>query len=273
MTRDYTLRDIKTYMRERYKETSTGGFFEYKKQSDCREELESLSISPDSGKGLLFTFATIAGGWKLDVGSRLVGGKIDGKKLEDDFETISNVDLKRVDEAGYGGHPHRHANGAYPSKALKSLSTLNVENQSVSSMSDLFASILESEQSDAEPFDVAYETFKDVKTFRGLAAFDYLEFAVRVNGQDELVPDQLKVAYVDRNGPGKTLARIIENREDATSISQSEEAPKILHELVDFAKSELGLSHTAAFFDVESCLCTYHGELENEGPDWRGSCT
>jgi hypothetical protein len=258
-------------MEERYDGTSTGGLFEYKKQSECREELDSLGIELDSEEGLLFSFATIAGGWQVEAGSRLVD--TNGRGLEGDIESISDADLASVDEAGYGGHPHRHANGAHPSKALNSLSTLDVEGKSPSSMSGLFESFSEVDNTEMEPFDIAYDTFKDVKTFGGLAAFDYLEFAVRVNEQDELVPDQLKISYVDRNGPGKTLERVIENREGTTSLSQSEQAPEVLSELVDFAKSELGLSHTAAFFDVESCLCTYHGELENEGPDWRVNCT
>lgn len=260
-------------MQEKYEGTSTGGFFEYKKQSECCEESDSLCITRDSAEGLLFTFATIAGGWETEVGSRLVGNGTDALGLKDDFESISNADLTTVDEAGYGGHPHRHANGAHPSKALESLSTLDVAGKSATSISDLFERFSEVVQDSAEPFDVAYETFKHMKTFGELAAFDYLEFAVRVNKQEELVPDQLKVTYVDRNGPGKTLERIVANREGTTSLPQSEEAPAILSELVDFAKSDLGLSHTAAFFDVESCLCTYYGELENEGPDWRGNCT
>lgn len=272
MSQDYTISDLKTYMEDKLLNSSSDGLFEFSFQSDCRQAIDTLGYPLESGEGLLFSFAAIAGGWRTEVGRRLLDSGAEELGVGDDFEKIRRTDLARVDDAGYGGHSHRHANGAHPSRALNSLVDIDVNGNSITSMEALFTELSEADFDARSQFDVAFELFKDVKTFGGLSSFDYLDLAVRVNSQEWLTPDYLKVSHADRNGPGKTLRRTLANQ-GSDDGDLSENGQTILEELQDFAEYELGLSHTDAFFDVESCLCTYHGELENKGPDWRGACT
>ena len=121
--RDYTVADIKRYIRHRLNDDND--LFEFDFQTECRGELDDLCISRESGAGILFSFASIAGGWQTSVGRRLVGDGFNSLGLDDDFRLISETDLEKVEEKGYGGHPHRHAHGAHPRRALNALSTLS----------------------------------------------------------------------------------------------------------------------------------------------------
>jgi hypothetical protein len=265
---DYTIQDIKRYMRDRLEGGDNEALFEFTFQNNCRDELEKLGINPDTGLGILFSFAAIAGGWKTEVGRRLVGSGSNALGLDDDFDNVAEADLTPVQEAGYGGHSHRHANGAHPEEALNSLSERSLAGESLNSMEATFSRL----EKRSDPFDSGLHLFENVSTFGGLAAFDFLEVAVRVNQQESLVPDRLAARHVDRNGPQESIQKTLSNEAESDVSVCSPEGEELLDELLVYAKSELGLSHTAAVFDVESCLCTYHGELENEGPDWRGCC-
>ena len=139
----------------------------------------------------------------------------------------------------------------------------------MNSMEDVFDRLKRSSQ----PFDLGMDTFTQIETFGSLTAFDFLEIAIRVNQQSELIPSRLSPRHVDRNGPRETLKRTLANEATPDTEVQSDKGEEILDDLVEYVETEVGLNHTAAIFDVESCLCTYHGELENRGPDWRGSCT
>lgn len=256
-------------MRSRLEEGDEDALFEFKFQRKCEQELERMGINPESGKGLLFTFTAIAGGWETAAGRRLVANGDDCLNLSDSFERISEANLEKVEEKGYGGHPHRHANGAHPEHALNDLVNRTLNDEPVESMGGVFDQL---EQMDV-PFDQGMTFFKRIKTFGGLTAFDYLDTAARVNHRTGVVPNRLKPKHVDRNGPKKTLERTLSSEASVKADVQSEDGQVLLDDLVEYAKTELGLSHIDAIFDVESCLCTYHGELEDEGPDWRGSCT
>lgn len=267
---DYTADDIKQYMRNRLASTDAeGSLFEFTFQQNCRDALADEELDPTSGRGLLLTFTAIASGWQISAGRQLVGSSSGALHLPDDFDRITAADLDPVQVEGYGGHPHRHANGAHPEYALNSLSELTVSGESVGSMRETF------ERLEARPdsFDRSMATFTDVKGFGGLSAFDFLDVAVRVNNRTTITPDELHAAHVDRNGPQATLERTLANEVSDEPPVQSGAGQSLLDELVNFAKGELGLSHADAIFDVESCLCTYHGELEDEGPDWRDNCT
>jgi hypothetical protein len=98
-----------------------------------------------------------------------------------------------------------------------------------------------------------------------------VDFLVRANGREQLVPDDVKTTRLPGalpDSPSKTLERVTDGANGS------------FIELVQFAKTELGVSHTAAVFDLESCLCVYDGNpratagCECSGPcgcDTRGS--
>ncbi|MEF8824764.1 MAG: hypothetical protein V5A27_00215 [Halapricum sp.] len=266
---DYTQADIEQYMRSRIDSTDSGKLFEFGFQNDCREEIDELGVARNSGSGVLFSFTAIAAGWRPEAARRLLGSGPDGLGMSDDFDAIATADLELVNDAAYGGHSHRHANGAHPDRALRSLSSMSVDGKSTNSMGEALDRLTES----PDPFDEAMSVFERVDTFGSLSAFDFLELAVRVNERTEIAPERLETHHVDRNGPKETLSNTLENEHREGTSVQSDEGQRLLDELVEFARTDLGVEETAAMFDVESCLCTYHGELENEGPDWRGSCS
>jgi hypothetical protein len=267
---DYTTDDIKQYMRNRLASTDAeDSLFEFTFQQNCRDALADEGLDPASGRGLLLTFTAIASGWQVSAGRQLVGSSPGALDLPDDFDRITAADLDPVQVEGDGGHPHPHANGAHPEYALNSLSELTVSEESVGSLRETFERL----EATPNPFDRAMSSFTDVRTFGGLSAFDFLDVAVRVNSRTMITPDKIHAAHVDRNGPQVTLERTLANEVSDGAPVQSGAGQSLLDELVNFAKDELGLSHTDAIFDVESCLCTYHGELADEGPDWRDNCT
>lgn len=246
---EYTLAGFKQYLRNKQAEGDTDRLCEVSTVSACRERLDDLGIAHESGAGLLFSFATIAGGWQVEVGEHLISEEYLG--LDDDFGQLKEADLEQVAKQGYGGHTHRRSFGANPDEPLRELSSLTVDGKQVNSMAQTFDCLNRVD----EPFDAAMSVFQDVYGFGKLSAFDFLEFAVKVNGQTEFVPATLEPDHVNRGGPKKTLERILANEADPATEVDSCKCAAILTELVQFAKEELDVDHTSAFFDIESCLC------------------
>lgn len=259
---EYTLAGFKQYLRNKHTGGSADRLCEMSTVSACRERLDDIGVAHESGIGLLFSFATIAGGWQVEVGERLIREEYLG--IDDDFGQINEVDLEPVAEQGYGGHNHRRSFGANPDEPLNELSSLTVDGEPVNSMAQTFNCLNQGD----EPFDTAMSVFQDVYGFGELSAFDFLEFAVKVNGQTKLVPSTLEPKYVNRGGPKKTLKQILTNEVGPETKVNSDECATVLTELIRFAKEDLGVDHTSTIFDIESCLCMCHNGI---GSDTCGS--
>jgi hypothetical protein len=157
-------------------------------------------------------------------------------------------------------HPHRRGWHERVDEVLVSLANLTVDSASVSSMEDALAAI---ERQD-DPFATAIGCFLSLSTVGPVSSFDIVDFLVRANGREQLVPDDVKTTRLPSalpNSPSKTLERVTDGANGS------------FIELVQSAKTELGVSHTAAVFYLESCLCVYDGNPRaTVGCECSGSC-
>jgi hypothetical protein len=256
---DYSYGGFKQFLRTQQQNRDDNELFPTKGALKVRNRLDEIGVDPESGRGALASVAAVTAGFSADAAERAVGDGQNDLGLQDDFSVFESADLSSVVDAAES-HPHRRGWHRRVNKALMSLDNLTVDSASVSSMEDALAAI---ERQD-DPFATAIDCFLSLSTVGPVSSFDIVDFLVRANGREQLVPDDVKTTRLPSalpNSPSKTLERVTDGANGS------------FIELVQFAKTELGVSQTAAVFDLESCLCVYDGNPRaTAGCECSGSC-
>jgi len=298
MNNTATEHDFKTYIENKLDSSSDHSLFEFKTQEEFGHFLDEHDIGRQSELGYLFTFASIAGGWRTEVGRRLVTHEDEKCLSLTSISEVIEADLGLVSEAGRGyaperglteGHSHREINGAWPERPLNDLESLQIDSQAVDSLTEFFDELQSRKQTLEEifqrdfetsqevhegiartaVFDLALEAMKSMDTFGRLAAYDFLEFIVRVHGHKWLVPARIKPLYVEGNGPAESLKMIYNPEGESNKIVYEQPIRQGLRRLESFGREELNMNDTEIVFDIESCLCTHHGEINDGKNYWR----
>lgn len=245
----YTTEAFESYLESMYE--SRDGPHIYPPPTAMRlrdSSLEQWGIDPESGQGMLAAVTTIAAGFQPSAASQLLTDR--GLGLDDNFQAIADSDLSDVEAEGEW-HSHRRHFGKDPREALNCLSDLSVDGTAVNSMAGAVDQLADTN----DPFNSAIDCFSSLDTFGHLAAFDTVDFLVRVSECDVLVPDQLEPGDLHSGSDGTprgTLEQLCDTRD------RDKEA--ILGEFVEYAEESIGVDHSSAVLDVESCLCTFDGD-------------
>lgn len=243
--------DFKAYVEWRLNEK---GLFERGFIQSLKGTFKQLSLDPCSEPAYLASFASLAGGWNTEVGRKLV----DEIGVQS-FDDLEEADLTTLPEyAEY--HAHRHMNYRDVDKAVESLKSLSYGGTDVSSITEFVDSIYTKKQvsGSTEAFDTGMGELQTLETFGRIAAFDYLEVLTRAHGHDWMAPDQLRLSHIKTSKPKDTFEDIY------TTSVEDDAAQKNLDELQRWAQLEQGMNRVEAIFDIESCLCTFKSDLEDD---------
>lgn len=251
--------EFKEYIERRLHEKD---LFEREFIGELQETLSQLPVGPRSEPAYLASFASLAGGWQTKVGRKLVGD-LDVRSTDD----LDDVDLSPlVEDAEH--HPHRHVNYHEVDKALRSLTSLTYGDGEGLGVSGFIEEMYEAKQQrgSSEAFDRALESLQDVDTFGRLGAFDYLEVLTRAHEHDWIAPDQLRRSHIASSEPKAAFEQIYDvSVEDAS-------AQRHLDGLQRWAQLEQGMTRIESVFDIESCLCLFESE-QNDDASREDTCT
>jgi len=233
--------------------------FEFQKQEELAEFLARHNIDPHSEAAYLYSFAFVAGGW-TDVTPESLRTEYHCHSLQDCLER----DFTGF-EAYYTRHSHRKVEASYVAETLSELANLSVDGVDCSTFQVFFEelyNIKEETGSNTAAFDAALEAVQEIAHFRRLSAFDWLEFVIRVQNHDWLVPTQLKRTYLEDNYPEEGYELVFD---EPLSGQTTREHLQLLH---SYATKELQLSAIEAIFDIESCLCELYKDYQDDSREF-----
>lgn len=230
---------------------------------------------------LLSSFLYIAGGWSTEVPKAVL--EETDRPIETPADILENEHVSKsltrtFENLRDTGWPHNHrtnipraAGRLRPDKnqdlepyitevIVDAIESLANETESLAEL------VHELENSDVS-FDDAMTRFKRISSFSRLAAFDFLEVLVRVNGREQLGPSRLKEGYIDSSGPKAGFEHVFGIPLDDASEAQR---VRLLNQLVGYACEEYEMDVADAIFAVESALCNCqkdrsHSELADLG--------
>ena len=223
--------------------------------------LDENGIPVLSEAGFLASFAYISGGRTTKTSAYVLE--------ERGIQTLARA----AQQAGSGGLPdigshverHDHRKGNNPWRtddALESLPSLHVNGTPISSFIDLMRELeryrvqreqIESiEMARTQTFDAAMDTIQSsIASFGSLTAFDWLEFVVRLHGQEWLCPTTLKPKYIHTgDGPYEGLERLFGDEAD-------EATDTCVERLERYGRDHREMSNTELIFGLESALCMF----------------
>jgi len=237
--------------------------FEAEHFSTLAEWIDDRGYPLDSEIAYFATFAYIAGGWTRDTPRTL----IDAHGIESMADAIEAAESGELDDfSEYDTrHSHRKVNASRMKESLRSLNSLMVAGQSVSSFEEFFevlehyqSGIDEEEVAAHEAFVTAWDSLKSISFFGPLTGYDWLEVVAFVHGHEELTPPTIRPRYLNTgSNPPKGF-------EEVFGIDlEHDDAKDCVRLLEEFALEELDKEMPSAMFDMESALCVFYKDIED----------
>jgi hypothetical protein len=230
--------------------------------------LDDRGYPLDSEIAYFATFAYVAGGWTRDTPRTL----IDAHEIESMSDAIKAAESGVLDDfSEYDTrHSHRKVNASRVKDSLRSLNSLTVDGQPVSSFEEFFE-ILKQYQRDIDneeevahrTFATAWDSLRSVSYFGPLTGYDWIEVVAFVHGQEEFTPPTIRPQYL------KTGSNPPKGFEEVFGIDLDHgDADHCVQLLEEFALEELDKKMPSAMFDIESALCVFYkdiGDIDMDG--------
>lgn len=240
--------------------------FEAEHFSTLAEWLDDRGYPLDSEIAYFATFAYIAGGWTRDTPRTLIDAH-GIESMADAIEASKSGELDDFSEYDTR-HSHRKVNASRVKESLRSLDSLSVAGQSVSSFEEFFETLRRyrnevakqdgEERAAHETFVTAWDSLKSVSYFGPLTGYDWLEVVAFVHGHEEFTPPTVRPRYLN------TGSNPPQGFEEVFGIGLNhEDANRCVRLLEEFALEELDKEMPSAMFDMESALCVFYKDIED----------